>query len=77
GNAGPIVFGVSVGASGFALGAARAHGAEDMFLEIFRTATMFGIPEETPRGVRYAVAGALGDALLLAMLTALPPETYR
>ncbi|MEZ4370251.1 MAG: hypothetical protein R3B07_05470 [Polyangiaceae bacterium] len=77
GNAGPIVFGVSVGASGFALGAARAHGAEDMFLEIFRTATMFGIPEETSGGVRYAVAGALGDALLLAMLTALPPETYR
>lgn len=77
GNAGPIVLGVSVGASGFALGAARAHGAEDMFVEIFRTAAMFGIPEETSDGVRYAVAGALGDALLLAMLTALPPETYR
>ncbi len=77
GNAGPIVFGVSVGASGFALGAARAHGARQMFEEVYRTAALFGIPTDTSDGLRYAVAGALGDALLLAMLTALPPETYQ
>ncbi|MCA9644405.1 MAG: hypothetical protein H6718_24705 [Polyangiaceae bacterium] len=77
GNAGPIVLGVSVGASGFALGAARAHGAEEMFIEGYRTAALFGIPTETSSGVRHAVAGALGDALLLAMLTALPAEIYR
>jgi hypothetical protein len=67
-NAGPVVFGLSVGATGFALGAARAHGDEDFFRALFRTAYLFGLPAEPA----FALGGALGNALLLAMLTARP-----
>jgi hypothetical protein len=69
-NAGPIVFGVSVGATGFAIGAARAHGDRDGYIALTRTALLFGVPTTSGNGERFAVGGALGDALLLAMLTA-------
>ncbi|HMR05618.1 MAG TPA: hypothetical protein PKA88_07560 [Polyangiaceae bacterium] len=69
-NAGPIVFGVSVGATGFAIGAARAHGDRAAYVSLYRTARLFGAPTSTEKGTRHAVGGALGDALLLAMLTA-------
>ena len=71
-NAGPILFGISVGASGFAIGAARAHGDKAMYVSLVRSARLFGAPTSTSAGTRYAVGGALGDALLLAMLTARP-----
>lgn len=74
GNAGPILFGVSVGATGFAIGAARANQAPELYLELYRTAALFGIPTDTHDTRSFAVGGALGNALLLAMLTARPAE---
>lgn len=71
-NAGPILLGVSVGATGFGIGAARAHGDRDGYIALTRTALLFGIPTSSGDGERFAVGGALGDALLLAMLTARP-----
>ena len=72
GNAGPMVLGVSVGASGFAIGSARANRDRDLFVGLYRTATLFGVPAGTRHGESYLVGGVLGDALLLAMLTAGP-----
>jgi hypothetical protein len=43
-NAGPILMGVSVGASGFGLGAARATGARELYRELYRSAHLFGLP---------------------------------
>lgn len=71
-NAGPIVLGVSVGASGFGLGAARAHGDRELFRELYRSAHLFGMPADARGARRFATGGALGDALLCAMLTARP-----
>jgi len=71
-NAGPIVFGVSVGASGFALGAARAHGERELYRELYASAHLFGVPVDRGGGRSFAVGGTLGNALLLAMLTARP-----
>ncbi|HEU4406085.1 MAG TPA: hypothetical protein VFS43_12525 [Polyangiaceae bacterium] len=71
-NAGPIIFGVSVGATGFALGSARAHGDEAFFRELYRSAHLFGAPVEREGARHFALGGALGNALLLAMLTARP-----
>lgn len=73
-NAGPIVLGYSVGATGFALGAARAHGDRDLYIRLFRTASIFGGRIDVDGERRFAAGGLLGDALLLAMLTATPLE---
>jgi hypothetical protein len=67
------MFGVSVGATGFALGAARANADEDLFLRLYRTAHFFGTPVDGAGTRDFASGGALGDALLLAMLTARRP----
>jgi hypothetical protein len=72
-NAGPIVLGVSVGATGFGIAAARVGGDRALYTELFRTAALFGIPVSHGDETSFAVGGALGNALLLAMLTARPP----
>lgn len=71
-NAGPVIFGMSVGATGFALGSARAHGDAAFFRELYRTTHLFGAPVGHEGGQHFALGGALGNALLLAMLTARP-----
>jgi hypothetical protein len=72
-NAGPILFGVSVGATGFAIGAARMNGDRDAFVELVRSASLAGVPVDVDGKRAFAVGGALGNALLLAMLTARTP----
>jgi hypothetical protein len=69
-DAGPMLMGVSVGATGFALGAARAHGDADLFRELYRSAHLVGVPVGVGGQTKFAAGGALGNALLLAMLTA-------
>ncbi len=72
-NAGPILFGVSVGATGFAIGSARANRDRELYRELYRTAHLFGVPVASSDGESFAVGGTLGNALLLAMLTARAP----
>jgi hypothetical protein len=69
-DAGPMMMGVSVGATGFTLGAARAHGDRDLYRQLYRSAHLAGVPVGVGGGTRFAAGGALGNALLLAMLTA-------
>jgi hypothetical protein len=69
-DAGPMVLGVSVGATGFALGAARAAGDRDFFRELYRSTSLAGVPVRYDGATKFAVGGTLGNALLLAMLTA-------
>jgi hypothetical protein len=78
-DSGPVVLGYGVSASGFALGAARIHGDDDLRAELYATASLFGAPtrvaidaspSSAPDGLRFVTGGPLGDALLLAMLTA-------
>jgi len=70
GDSGPMVMGMSVGATGFALGAARAHGDGDLYRELYRSTHLVGVPVGVDGNTRFAAGGALGNALLLAMLTA-------
>ncbi|HHO50653.1 MAG TPA: hypothetical protein ENK18_07200 [Deltaproteobacteria bacterium] len=69
-DSGPVIAGVSIGATGFGLGAARVAGDRGLFVRLHRTTRLFGVsmPHGGERG--FAVGGALGNALLLAMLTA-------
>jgi hypothetical protein len=73
-NAGPIVFGVSVGGTGFGLAPARLHRDRERFLALYRSTSLFGMPTRTDAvgTIRFAAGGVLGNALLLAMLTARP-----
>jgi hypothetical protein len=65
-----VLFGVSVSATGFALAGARASGDRPFFAGLYRTAALFGVLVDRGEGRRFATGGPLGNALLLAMLTA-------
>ena len=68
-DSGPVVLGVSVSATGFALAGARLAGDERLFTELFRTAELFGVSVWRPGRTRFLSGGPLGNAILLAMLT--------
>jgi hypothetical protein len=72
-NAGPMVLGMSVGATGFGLGAARMNGDRTMYRDLYRSTSLLGIPVATDGRTVFATGGVLGNALLLAMLTARAP----
>lgn len=69
-DSGPVLLGVGVSATGFALSGARIHGDRRTYRRLFRTAWLFGVPIDTAHGRPFATGGALGNAILLAMLTA-------
>lgn len=74
-DSGPVLFGVSVSATGFTLAAARQHGDRSLFVGLHRTAALFGVPYatsggESAAGEGFVTGGPIGDAILLAMETA-------
>lgn len=75
-DSGPVVLGVSVAATGFALAPARAFGNAEAFERIYRTTALFGVPVHHEGKMRFATGGPIGNALLLAMLTS-GPEVAR
>jgi hypothetical protein len=75
-DSGPVLLGVSVSATGFALAPARALGHTDAFERIYRTVDLFGSPQTSDGRVRFLSGGPIGNALLLALLTS-GPEVAR
>jgi hypothetical protein len=71
-DSGPVLLGVSVAATGFALAPARAHGHDDAFARIYRTTELFGAPATSGGRERFLTGGPIGNAILLAMLTSGP-----
>jgi hypothetical protein len=71
-DSGPVMLGVSVAATGFALAPARAFGRDQAFTRIFRTTELFGAPTASEGRTRFLTGGPIGNALLLAMLTSGP-----
>ncbi len=71
-DSGPVILGVSVAATGFALGPAVAFQRRDEFRSIYRTTDLFGLPMGSAKGRRFGSGGPFGNALLLAMLTSGP-----
>jgi hypothetical protein len=69
-DSGPVVFGIGLSVSGFALAGARMHGDEKTFRRLFASAHLFGAPARQKGGTGYISGGSLGNAILLAMLTA-------
>jgi hypothetical protein len=75
-DSGPVVLGVSVSATGFALAPARAFGHREAFVRLYRTTDLFGLPYVGGGQRRFAIGGPIGNALLLALLTS-GPEVAR
>jgi hypothetical protein len=65
-DSGPVLFGVGVSATGFALAGARLHGDRDQFTALYRTVHFVGVP----LGGHFMSGGPLGNAILLAMTSA-------
>lgn len=66
-DSGPVLFGVGVSATGFALAAARLHGDHQLFTELYRTVDLFGVPLRDREGRHFMSGGPLGNAIILAM----------
>lgn len=71
-DSGPVLFGVSVAATGFALAPARAFRHSDSFEHLYRTTTLFGVPSTVGKGFWFSSGGPIGNALLFAFLTSGP-----
>jgi hypothetical protein len=71
-DSGPVLFGVSVAATGFALAPARAFGYTAAFERIYRSVELFGLATDHGDTTRFATGGPIGNALLLAFLTSGP-----
>jgi len=71
-DSGPVLLGVSVSATGFALAPMRAFGNLDAFRALYRTVDLFGLPMRDGDRRRFAIGGPIGNALLLALLTSGP-----
>lgn len=71
-DSGPVVLGVSVSATGFALSSARLARDRAWFTSLHRTAHLFGVPVREGERMRYLTGGPLGNAILLAMITVGP-----
>jgi hypothetical protein len=67
-----VLLGVSVAATGFALAPARAHGRRESFTRLYRTTDLFGVPITMGDRSCFLTGGAIGNALLLALLTSGP-----
>lgn len=73
-DSGPVLFGLGVSSSGFALGPARAFGDAEAFRGLYALTHLFGVPVDTGGTRTYATGGPIGDGILLAMLTARAPS---
>jgi hypothetical protein len=71
-DSGPVIFGVSVAATGFALAPAVAFERRSEFRSLYRTADLFGLPVGFGSRHRFGSGGPIGNALLLAFLTSGP-----
>jgi hypothetical protein len=69
-DSGPLLFGVSASASAFALAGARLYGEPSLLTELLRTASLVGMPIETGGRLRFVSGGSIGNAIVLAALSA-------
>lgn len=75
-DSGPIVFGAGTSATGFALAAFRLHGAESDFVGTLGLVQLFGAPLERGGRLGFVTGGPIGNAILLAMMTADPVVSF-
>jgi hypothetical protein len=75
-DSGPVILGLSISSTGFALAASRAHEDEETFDTLWATTYLFGAPVDRDDARHFAFGGPLGDAMMFALLTARPAEEW-
>jgi hypothetical protein len=71
-DSGPVIFGISTSGTGFTLATSRVFADRDLFVNLSRTAYLIGTPVSQADRRGFVTGGPLGNAILLAMLTAQP-----
>jgi hypothetical protein len=75
-DSGPLVFGLSVSATGFSLGGCRIHRDAACYRDTLAAVDLLGAPlERSSTGRTYVSGGPLGDAIMFAMQTAQPSSS--
>ncbi len=69
-DSGPVLLGTSLSGTGFALASCRAFGDRAGFVGLYRTAYLIGSPSGNGDRAGFVCGGPLGNAIMLAMLTA-------
>jgi hypothetical protein len=76
-DSGPLVLGWSISAMGFHWAGCRIHGDRESFEQLHRSFVLFGAPTSVGNERTYASGGPLGNAIVLAIRTALPASAWR
>jgi hypothetical protein len=69
-DSGPILFGYGLSATGFMIAGSRIHNDAAWFTRLTSTAYLYGAPLRHGDRREYVTGGPLGNAIMLAMLTA-------
>jgi hypothetical protein len=69
-DSGPLILGISPSATGFCIAGSRVFGDHDLFIRLYRTAHLVGTPVSRDGRRFFVTGGPLGNAIMLAMLTA-------
>jgi len=71
-DSGPLIFGMSPSGTGFTIASARTFGDRTLYVRLARTAYLMGAPVTRGDERYFVTGGPLGNAIMLAMLTAQP-----
>jgi hypothetical protein len=69
-DSGPVVLGWGISPTGFMIAGSRIHGDRDVYSRLYATAYAWGAPVRIGDKIKFVSGGALGNAIIFAMLTA-------
>ena len=75
-DSGPVIMNYGVSPTGFMIAGTRIFGDRDYFKQLYRTSVLFGAPLHLGDDWEYVSGGPLGNAIMFAMLTAVPAEIH-
>ena len=73
-DSGPVIMNFGVSPTGFMIAGTRIFGDRHYFKRLYRTSVLFGAPLKIGGQWEYVTGGPLGNAIMFAMLTAVPTE---
>lgn len=75
-DSGPVIMNYGVSPTGFMIAGTRIFDDRDYFQKLYRTSVLFGAPLKTGGQWQYVTGGPLGNAIMFAMLTAVPADDF-